>query len=93
MVESPIKVVIISDDDELETKVSNIDMECEIETKNFGLDEDHIVYTGAKLFYEEFSKKLVEKGVSEDLLVKKGSEEAPGMYSLGSLDTNNYRDV
>lgn len=94
MVESPVKVVVLSDDDNIIESLSKIDMEFELEVRDLALEDDYIVYTGAAFFYERFEEKL--DGIDDipnEMLIKKGSNEAPGMYKLGSLEDKKYTEM
>lgn len=94
MVESPVRVVVISEDEHIKNQLEKIGMEFEIERKSFSLDRDCVIYVGHKFFYDRFSERFEdETDLASDILVKKGSDEAPGMYSLGTLQDSEYREI
>lgn len=94
MVESPVRVVVISKDEHIKDQLDTIGMEFETEYKNLSLDRDYVIYVGDEFFYDRFSEKFEnETDLDKDVLVKKGSDEAPGMYSLGTLQDSEYREI
>jgi len=94
MVKSPARIVVISDNEYVRNQLEKIRMESEIEEKSVFLDRDYVIHTGHFLFYDKFLEKLKnETELASDILVKKGSDRALGMYSLGNLQDSEYKEI
>lgn len=75
----------------LEKEINNMNMLTDIKVHNFGNNERIVVYNGFEFLYDQFLREFSKTELNEDIVKKKGSSDAPGMFKLGSLENKNYK--
>lgn len=80
--------------DKIKRALNKLDIPIKIDSHNFGLKRNVIVYDGSKFRFENFVGQFNRKtDLNTDIIVKRGSDEAPGLFKLGTLEDNRYKDI